>query len=113
MDLSYIIPPVDRELIKKELKQKHFLRKTNRGNKEIYITTAHLSPNIMREIGRLRELSFALDGGGTGKDCDIDEFDTMPEPHCFKQLFVWSPEDEEIVGVSSTAATCSRATTAR
>ena len=98
MDLSYIIPPVDRELIRKELKQKHFLRKTNRGNKEIYITTAHLSPNIMREIGRLRELSFALDGGGTGKDCDIDEFDTMPEPHCFKQLFVWSPEDEEIVG---------------
>ena len=98
MDTSHIIPPVDRELIKKELKQKHFLRKTNRGNKEIYITTAHLSPNIMREIGRLRELSFTLEGGGTGKDCDIDEFDTLPEPYCFKQLFVWSPEDEEIVG---------------
>ena len=63
MDTSHIIPPVDRELIKKELKQKHFLRKTNRGNKEIYITTAHLSPNIMREIGRLRELSFTLEGG--------------------------------------------------
>lgn len=98
MDTSYIIPPVDRELIKKELKQKHFLRKTNRGNKEIYITTAHLSPNIMREIGRLRELSFALDGGGSGHECDIDEYDLLPEPHCFKQLFVWSPEDEEIVG---------------
>lgn len=97
-DTSYIIPPVSRDLIKSELKRKHFLRKTNCGNKEIYITTAHLSPNIMREIGRLRELSFALDGGGTGKDCDIDEFDTLPEPHCFKQLFVWSPEDEEIVG---------------
>ena len=98
VDTSYIIPPVPRELIRAELKHKHFLRKTNCGNKEIYITTAHLSPNIMREIGRLRELSFALDGGGTGKDCDIDEFDTLPEPHCFKQLFVWSPEDEEIVG---------------
>lgn len=97
-DTSYIIPPVSRDLIKAELKRKHFLRKTNCGNKEIYITTAHLSPNIMREIGRLRELSFALDGGGTGKECDIDEFDTLPEPHCFKQLFVWSPEDEEIVG---------------
>ena len=34
-DLSYIAPPVDRELIKKELKQKHFLRKSNYGNKEI------------------------------------------------------------------------------
>ena len=98
IDTSYIIPRVPRELIRAELKHKNFLRKTNSGNKEIYITTAHLSPNIMREIGRLRELSYALDGGGTGKECDIDEFDTMPEPHCFKQLFVWSPEDEEIVG---------------
>ncbi len=97
-DLSYIAPPVDRELIKKELKQKHFLRKTNRGNKEIYITTAHLSPNIMREIGRLRELSFAADGGGTGKEVDIDEYDTLPDPYCCKQLFVWNTEDEEIMG---------------
>lgn len=97
-DLSYIAPPVDRELIKKELKQKHFLRKTNRGNKEIYITTAHLSPNIMREIGRLRELSFATDGGGTGKEVDIDEYDTLPDPYCCKQLFVWNTEDEEIMG---------------
>ena len=98
IDTSYIIPRVPRDEIRAELKHKNFLRKTNSGNKEIYITTAHLSPNIMREIGRLRELSYALDGGGTGKECDIDEFDTMPEPHCFKQLFVWSPEDEEIVG---------------
>lgn len=97
-DTSYIIPPVPRELIRAELKHKNFLRKTNYGNKEIYITTAHISPNIMREIGRLRELSFLLEGGGTGKDCDIDEFDTLPEPHCFKQLFVWNPEEEEIVG---------------
>ncbi len=97
-DLSYIAPPVDRELIKKELKQKHFLRMTNRGNKEIYITTAHLSPSIMREIGRLRELSFASEGGGTGKEVDIDEYDTLPDPYCCKQLFVWNTEDEEIVG---------------
>ena len=98
IDTSYIIPPVPRELLIAELKHKNFLRKTNYANKEIYITTAHLSPNIMGEIGRLRELSFALEGGGTGKECDIDEFDTLPEPYCFKQLFVWSPEDEEIVG---------------
>lgn len=97
-DLSYIIPPVPRELIKAELNQRNFLRHTTRGGKEIYITTAHLSPNIMQEIGRLRELSFAMEGGGTGKPCDIDEFDTLPEPYCFKQLIVWSPEDEEIVG---------------
>ena len=98
MDLSYVIPPVDRELIKKELTSQIFLRKTNFGNREIYVTTAHTSPNIMREIGRLRELSFAAEGGGTGKEVDIDEFDMAPEPYCYKQLFVWSPEDEEIVG---------------
>lgn len=97
-DLSYIRPKVDRELIKAELKHKNFLRKTNCGNKEIYVTTAHLSPNIMQEIGRLREISFTMEGGGTGNTVDIDEFDTLPEPYCFKQLFVWSPEDEEIVG---------------
>ena len=67
VDISYVIPKVPRDLIRTELKHKHFLRKTNCGNKEIYITTAHLSPNIMREIGRLREISYALDGGGTGK----------------------------------------------
>ena len=98
MDLSYIIPPVDRQLIKQELTNQIFLRKTNFGNREIYVTTAHTSPNIMREIGRLRELSFATEGGGTGKEVDIDEFDLLPEPYCYKQLFVWSPEDEEIVG---------------
>lgn len=97
-DISYIIPPVPRSLIKAELNDRNFLRHTNCGGKDIYITTAHLSPNIMREIGRLRELSFALEGGGTGKEVDIDEFDLLPEPYCFKQLFVWSPADEEIVG---------------
>jgi hypothetical protein len=98
MDTSYIISPISRELIKKELTRKIFLRKTNHGGKEIYVTTAHISPNIMQEIGRLRELSFTMEGGGTGKPVDIDEFDTLPEPYCFKQLFVWDPENEEIVG---------------
>lgn len=97
-DLSYIIPPVDRNLLKAELSSRNFLRRTNYGGKEIYVTTAHLSPNIMQEIGRLRELSFATEGGGTGKPVDIDEFDTLPEPYCFKQLFVWDTENESIVG---------------
>ena len=98
IDTSYIREPVEKGLLLQELKLRHFLRKTNYGDKEIYVTTAHRSPNIMQEIGRLRELSFALDGGGTGKAVDIDEYDTLPEPHCYKQLFVWSPEDQEIVG---------------
>lgn len=98
IDTSYIMAPVARGLIKAELKHKHFLRKTHSGGKEIYITTAHLTPNIMKEIGRLRELSYCLEGGGTGKETDIDEYDLLPEPYCFKQLFVWDPVEEEIVG---------------
>jgi len=97
-NLDYIIPPVDRSLIKKELSDKLFLRHTNFGGKDIYVTTAHISPNIMREIGRLRELAFASEGGGTGKPIDIDEFDTLPEPYCFKQLIVWDAQAEAIVG---------------
>src|SRR5574344_822513 len=98
MDTSYVIPPVDKELIKEELHALPLLRKTNNGDREIYITTAHDSPNIMREIGRLREMAFGAQGGGSGKDCDIDEFDVAPLPHCYKQLFVWDPEDEAIIG---------------
>ena len=98
MDLSYIRPPVEKKILKEELSRRHFLRKTNFGNKEIYVTTAHRSPNVMQEIGRLREISFAIEGGGTGLPADIDEFDTLPEPYCFKQLIVWDPVDEEIVG---------------
>ena len=58
--------------------------------------TAHNAPNVMREIGRLREIAFRAPGGGTGLDCDIDEYDTMDNP--YRQLIVWNPEDEEILG---------------
>lgn len=91
-----IIPPVDKSLLKAELKQEKFLRKTNKANNEIYIITSQGSPNLMREIGRLRELSFRDGGGGTGEEVDIDEFDTMPVP--YKQLLVWDPQAEEILG---------------
>ena len=91
-----IIQPVDRELIKSELTPEKQLRLTNKSNNEIYIVTAHNSPNIMREIGRLREIAFREAGGGTGKALDIDEFDTCD--NCYKQLIVWNPEAEDILG---------------
>lgn len=91
-----IIEKVDPAAIKKELTKDKFLRKTNRGNHEIYIITYQDSPNTMREIGRLREIAFRHYGGGTGMDCDLDEYDTMPNP--YKQLIVWCPETEEILG---------------
>lgn len=95
--IQKIIDPVPVEAIMAELTLDKFFRKTNNGGNEIYILTAHDSPNIMREIGRLREISFRDSGGGTGLDCDIDEFDICEE-HYFKQLIVWNPIDKAIVG---------------
>ena len=71
-----IIDPVPVELLKKELTPDLQLRMTNKSNNKIYIVTAHNAPNVMREIGRLRETAFREAGGGTGKEVDIDEFDT-------------------------------------
>ena len=91
-----IIQPIDKELLKKELTPERQLRMTNKSNNEIYIITAHNAPNVMKEIGRLREIAFREAGGGTGKSMDIDEFDTMD--NCYKQLIVWNPDAEEIIG---------------
>ncbi|MBW6478775.1 MAG: GNAT family N-acetyltransferase [Bacteroidales bacterium] len=91
-----IIKPVKRELLEKELNEERFLRKTNNGNNEIYVITHHDSPNVMLEVGRLREVSFRMAGGGTGKATDIDEYDTGDVP--YKQLIVWDPADRELVG---------------
>ncbi len=94
-ELNYIIPPVDRELLRSELSDDKLIRKTNKLNNDIYIVNHHNSPNVMREIGRLRELTFAMSGGGTGNPVDIDERDTSEI--CYDQLIVYSPEDDEIV----------------
>ena len=91
-----IIQPIDKALLKSELTPERQLRMTNKSNNEIYVVTAHDAPNVMREIGRLREIAFRTAGGGTGKAMDIDEFDTME--NCCKQLIVWNPEAEEIIG---------------
>ncbi len=95
-DLSYILPPVDLALLKKELNKNTFVRLTSKLKNEIYIINHHNSPNVMKEIGRLRELTFATAGGGTGQPIDIDEYDT--NEHCYQQLIVWAPDENEIVG---------------
>ncbi|MBQ8096465.1 MAG: GNAT family N-acetyltransferase [Prevotella sp.] len=91
-----IIAPIPAEVLKSELTPERQLRQTNKSHNEIYIVTAHNAPNVMQEIGRLREIAFREAGGGTGKASDIDEFDTCE--NCYKQLIVWNPEAEEIIG---------------
>ena len=91
-----IIPPVSRELLKAELTPERRLRSTNKAGNEIYILTWQEAPNVVREIGRLREIAFRAAGGGTGLALDLDEFDTCEHP--YYQLIVWCPEDEQILG---------------
>lgn len=93
--LEPIIPPVSRELLKKELTQERFLRHTNNGDNLVYLVNHHNAPNVVREIGRLRELTFRAAGGGTGMALDLDDNDTCEK--CYDQLITWNAEDEEIV----------------
>ena len=91
-----IIAPIDKEIIKSELTEDKRLRFTNKSNNEIYIITWKDAPNVLKEIGRLREIAFRAAGGGTGKAMDLDKFDLMENP--YKQLIVWNPDAEEILG---------------
>ena len=91
-----IIAPIDKEGLKSELTEDKRLRFTNKSNNEIYIITWKNAPNVLKEIGRLREIAFRAAGGGTGKSMDLDEYDLMENP--YQQLRVWNPEAEEILG---------------
>ena len=94
--MKEIIAPIGRDVLKSELTEEKRLRFTNRSHNEIYIVTWQNAPNVVREVGRLREIAFRAAGGGTGKDMDLDEFDTCENP--YKQLVVWNPDAEEIIG---------------
>lgn len=94
--MEEVIAPVDKILLKTELSKERFVRNTRKGENEIYIVNQQNAPNVLQEIGRLREVTFRASGGGTGMSVDLDEYDVSE--HCYQQLIVWSPEDEEIVG---------------
>jgi len=91
-----IIPPVEKSALKSELTQDILLRKTNNASNELYAFTAHQCPQLMRELGRLREMTFRAAGGGTGEEIDLDFYDFCSKP--YTQLIVWNPQDQEIVG---------------
>lgn len=91
-----IIPPVDPDLIERELTPERLLRHTNKAHNLIYVVDGRECEATMREVGRLREIAFRAAGGGTGKEVDIDEYDLM-DPPC-RQLIVWDPASREILG---------------
>lgn len=94
--MEKIIDAIPTEIIKGELQRNGLVRLTRKGENEIYIVNIHNAPNVIQEIGRLREITFRASGGGTGLALDLDEYDTGE--YAYEQLIVWSPEDEEIIG---------------
>ncbi len=94
--MQEIIPPISKDALLSELIKDKFIRYTKNGKNEIYIVNYHNAPNVLKEIGRLREITFRHAGGGTGKELDLDEFDTSEK--CYNQLIVWDPIDKEIIG---------------
>ena len=66
----------------------------------VYCAHAAEIPHILREIGRLRELSFRAEGEGTGKSVDLDRYDDY-----YTHLFVWNKPQKEIVGAYRLART--------
>jgi hypothetical protein len=97
MKMEEIIAPVPTELLKAELTDKCFLRDTNHAGNKLYIIDNQTAPNVMREIGRLREIAFRAGGGGTSKSVDLDAFDLDPA-FKYKQLVLWDPDAECIIG---------------
>jgi hypothetical protein len=70
------------------------------GELEIYIAAAEAIPVTLREIGRLREVTFRSVGEGTGQSIDLDRFDVE-----YLHLFVWQAARNEIVGAYRLAGT--------
>jgi hypothetical protein len=91
-----VISPVPAHILEAELTKEIFVRKTNKGDNRIYDFAAHQAPNLLKEVGRLRELTFRAAGGGTGKEIDLDSYDTSEVP--YRQLIVWDPSEKEILG---------------
>ena len=94
--MEQIAEPITREELMGDLSRAHFVRNTNKGGNLIYDFSAQEAPILMREVGRLREEAFRMAGGGTGKALDIDDYDTSDIP--FRQLIVWDPQDQQILG---------------
>ena len=89
-----IIDPIPQEKILKEiqfLKQDYTLFKLR--NYTAYCAPSRLIPNILNEIGRLREITFREVGEGTNRSIDIDEFDLY-----YNQMFIWDEEEQRLVG---------------
>ena len=109
--MKKIIDPVDKELLKAELNPEHHFRQTNRAGNELYIVGPECT-NVISEIGRIREIAFRNDGGGTGEPLDIDKFDTDPA-YGYRQLVLWDPRRRKSSADTGSACATRRSSTGR
>lgn len=90
-----IIQPIDKQLIKSEIaaltEGGHLV--ISQSNFDVFVAAASQIPNVLQEIGRLREQTFRDIAEGTGRALDIDEFDLY-----YHQLIIWDRNAERIVG---------------
>ena len=94
--IENLIEPIPTDKLLKELTRDIFIRPTNNASNEIYIFKGDDKPNLMAEVGRLRELTFRAAGGGTWKSFDIDKYDSGS--YSYSQLIVWDPLENQLVG---------------
>ncbi|MBR5723804.1 MAG: GNAT family N-acetyltransferase [Bacteroidales bacterium] len=95
--MERVIDPVSVDLLKAELTPEKKLCDTNKAGNEVYVVDCNDAPNVLQEIGRLRELAFRASGGGTGCSVDLDDFDFLPD-RLYKQMVIWDPESCTILG---------------
>jgi putative hemolysin len=89
---STVIQPVDKQKIKMQLNNSEFIGQTTDG-KKIYLVNYSNGQDVVREIARLREITFRKVGEGTGRSKDFDSYDKH-----YKHLILWDDDNLEIVG---------------
>tara|TARA_R110000868_G_scaffold29732_4_gene110528 strand:+ start:36266 stop:38095 length:1830 start_codon:yes stop_codon:yes gene_type:complete len=90
-----IVTPVSNGLMSKEIEalRKHDCRLLESKNYEVFLAQADKIPHILREIGRLREITFREVGEGTNESIDLDNFDAY-----YHHMFLWDNENKLIAG---------------
>lgn len=89
-----IAPAIDTEVMAKEVEPlRENYRVGQEKNYEVFIVPTSVIPNIIREIGRLREVTFRDVGEGTNKAVDLDEYDIY-----YHHLFIWDVDTQMVVG---------------
>lgn len=88
-----LVPPEPADLLEREVASIGDLKLNSQGEFDLFLATSHRIPGILREIGRLREITFREVGEGTNKAVDLDEFDIY-----YDHLFLWDREKRRVAG---------------